>query len=268
MAATLDDLEWRRLTTRHPGLSLARAVFQAFLEDRESDTHLDDLYLACAASHGDQVAIAVLEAEHFPALRMIIGRAHPKARDLDDLLQGVRERLFSASPGGRPKIAEYTGRSSLAAWLRVVTNRHVVSVRRKRTEEPTDEGVELLPSGDAGADPELAYLRNTFRDVFQAAFRAAACTLDSEARNVLRYHYIDGLSIDEIGAIYKLHRVSASRRVRRARDLLVERTRSELRKAHFETSSELESILRAVESEVELSIKAILDPAQPESLQR
>lgn len=251
----IDDEQWRRLTARRPHVSLSRQAFAAYLGDQQSLDHLDELFLACAAYLGDRAAIAVIEGEHFDALRAAIERIRPRSTDLDDLLQGIRELLFV-----RLKIRDYAGRGPLAAWLRVVAIRHAVRARRKRAEQPMGEGLEKLPEGGTGADPELAYLRNAYRDVFQTAFRTALSALADEDRRVLRYHYVDGLTIDQLGAVLDLHRVSASRRIHRARSLLVTRTRTELRRTHFETSSELESILRAVESEVELSIKELFAP--------
>jgi transposase len=37
----------------------------------------------------------------------------------------------------------------------------------------------------------------------------------------LRYHHVDGLNIDEIGAIYRVHRVTAFRWLEKAKEQLV-----------------------------------------------
>lgn len=261
MTAGINDEDWRQLTTRYPRVSLPREVFLAFLAERESAIHLDDLFLACAASRGDPGAIATVEAQHFDALRAAISRAQPRATDVEDLLQGIRARLFSARPGEVGAIGRFTGRGPLAAWLRIVGARHATSARRKRTESPTADGLDLLPDEGARADPELAYLSNAVRPVFHTALQAAVASLEVEDRNILRYYYVHDLSIDQIGAIYGLHRTSAFRRIRRARGLLVERTRSELKRTCAATTSELDSVLRAVESGIDVSIRALLSPS-------
>jgi RNA polymerase sigma-70 factor (ECF subfamily) len=256
-APSVDDATWGRLVTAYPKVALTREAFASHLARSDAPpASFDDLFLACAASHGDAAAIAELEAMHLPALRRVLVGSGPRSIDADDLVQGLRERLFSAVAGA-PKVAEYSGRAPLGAWLRVVAARFAVSAGRKRGELPTAEALDQLPAEGKGADPELAYLRAKYKDVFQAAFRDAARTLAPEDRNVLRYYYSEGLTIDQIGSIYRLHRVTASRRVRRARATLLEATRAELMRSHFESASELHSVLRAVESEVALSLHTL-----------
>jgi RNA polymerase sigma-70 factor (ECF subfamily) len=255
--ASLDDATWERLVLDHPKIMVTREDFARRLADGEAVlVHVDDLFLAFAASRGDGAAIAALEATHLAALRRVLIGSGPRSVDADDLVQGLRERLFGAS-NGAPKITEYSGRGPLGAWLRVVAARFAVSAGRKRSERPTGEPLDRLPADAKGADPELAYLRAKYRDVFQAAFRSATGALDPEDRNVLRYYYAEGLTIDQIGSIYRLHRVTASRRVRRARAALLEATRAELLRWHFTSASELQSVLRAVESQVALSLRTL-----------
>lgn len=264
----IDDDTWEQLCSRHSNVRLSRDAFAEFLEGRAfvSD-HLEDLFLACAASRNDAAALAIFESQHVSMLRKVLRKtlSPDGPQSVEDLLQGLRERLFSGTLDDPPRIVAYSGRGALKAWLRMVAVRHATDQARKKSETPTDFDLEDLPNDAPGADPELAYLRAKYRDVFRDAFKSALASLAPEERNVLRYHYLDGLSIDQIGAIYGLHRVSASRRIHRAREALVDATRSELRRTHFETPSELESVLRAVQSEVALSLETLFD-ASPSSM--
>ena len=79
---------------------------------------------------------------------------------------------------------------------------------------------------------------------------------------MLRHHYVHGLSIDEIGSVYTIHRSSAARRIAKARDELLMGTR---RRPVVELGvgrSELERIMQLIESRLDVSLRGALDPAQ------
>ncbi|MFY0535383.1 hypothetical protein [Nannocystis pusilla] len=50
--------------------------------------------------------------------------------------------------------------------------------------------------------------------------------LDEQARNLLRQHLLDGLSIDQIAGLQRVHRATAARRLVRVREDLAQRTRA------------------------------------------
>ena len=95
---------------------------------------------------------------------------------------------------------------------------------RGRREQPLVEyQAVLLASPDE--DPEMAYLRRTYKRELNAAFKEAITSLSSKQRNLLRYHFLDGLSIDRVGLLYGVHRATAARWINQARDALCVRTR-------------------------------------------
>jgi|GEM_PF-4314550 len=55
---------------------------------------------------------------------------------------------------------------------------------------------------EAGLDPEIAYLKQRYRDEFREAFVAALGALDERQRNVLRQHHLDGMTIDQLGSLH------------------------------------------------------------------
>ena len=107
--------------------------------------HLSDLYLCCACASGVAGAVEVFEQAHAALLTATVHRFSGLAHTSDDLRQIIRQRLFVAEPGLRPKIAEYAGRGPLSAWLRVtwlpVNSRFVLSV----TETPPPAFAVLKP---------------------------------------------------------------------------------------------------------------------------
>jgi len=223
-----------------------------------------DYYLAFAALAGAKTAVERVRELVAREAGAVVGRARRQPADANDLAQTLSAKLLVApSAGGLPGLASYTGTGPLAAWIRVVAARAWVSGSRKRTEilsGPEHQGTLLRASG-GGADPEAEYLRTKYQGVFEVAFREAASRLTVEERNLLRYHYVDGFSIDRLGAMYGIHRASVARRIHRAREALLVATREILRGHTFGSDSEMESVLRAVESRIELSVASLFrDP--------
>ena len=77
---------------------------------------------------------------------------------------------------------------------------------------------------------------------------------------LLRYQLIDGLTIDEIGALSRVHRATAARWLATIRDGLVERTRELLGEALGVDSVEAASIVRMVQSQLDVSVIRHLQP--------
>src|SRR5437773_409477 len=81
--------------------------------------------------------------------------------------------------------------------------------RRASRASESDEGLSRLPS--PAADPELAFLKLQHRQDFKEAFGEAMATLDQRQKNVLLMNLVQGLSIDEVGRVYSVHRATAAR---------------------------------------------------------
>ncbi len=65
---------------------------------------------------------------------------------------------------------------------------------------------------------------------------------------------MDGLNIDEIGAIYRVHRVTAYRWLEKARDALVKHTQKLLAAQLKVEKREFDSIMRLIRSQLHLSL--------------
>lgn len=225
--------------------------------------HGADLFLAFACAQGDDAAIAAFEATHFVVVKETLARLDRKATlSRDEVLQQVRERLWVApTRGGRPRIAEYAGQGSLRAWLKVVVTRLVLNaVTRAVPESPADaEALEaLLPAEDS---PELAHAKHRYRDEFREAFREAADALTPRERLLLRYSLADRLSIDEIGALYGVHRATAARWLSRTSETLKAKVIAGLRARLALEGAALDEVLRLILSQVEVSLARVLGPA-------
>jgi len=200
-----------------------------------------DLYLACACARKDPVALDVFEERYAAELRAIHARMRDVPIDGDEVLQRLRQKLFVDSP---PAIAAYGGRGSLLAWLRVVATRLLLNAREREGKERA-AGVDFcdaIVASDDGA--ELALLKQSIAAELKRAILAALESLTNREKSLLRYAYCDDRSVDDIAAIYRVHRATVARWVVKARERLVEATHARLEERLGASKSEIRSIVR------------------------
>jgi RNA polymerase sigma-70 factor (ECF subfamily) len=249
---------WRTGRDAHPAVHVDEAPFRAFVAGREiAGRHVADLYLACGLALEDPAALATFESTTLPAVARGLGGLSPSPDARNELLQTLRERMLVAKDGKRG-ITAYDGRAPLAIWLRVCAARLGIreAGRAQRAAHVEDDQLEQLAPGVP--DPELAYLRAHYGDRFRTAFAEAVADLEPRERNLLRPAVIDGLGIDQIAAIYHVHRATAARQLERARRRLVEATRERMQAALGVSDTELESIMRVLMSMADVTLRHVL----------
>ncbi len=220
--------------------------------------HFAGLYLACACADGSPAGLAAFDVL-FAGCEPALARLGHEPGFADEVKQQVRTKLFVKEPNSAPKITEYSGRGDLRRFVRVIVMREAISQRRSRKRAVAREDEQgRQPESWLSADPELLHLRKEYEAEFQRVFGEAVRALTSQDRNLLRYHYLDGLNIDHIGAIYGIHRVSAARRLTKVREQLVQKTRQLLAERLRLHTGELESVLRLIESDVDISLRRVL----------
>jgi RNA polymerase sigma-70 factor (ECF subfamily) len=159
-----------------PGLALDADTFRAHVAALAAvpgnlAPHAADLYLACAAAHGDGPAIEAVEhtciARIAPALSRILTPS-----EIDDVTQVLRLRLFLGGAARRPRLLDYAGRGELRAWVRASAIRtafeHLRRSKRARAHEadvefglPTraEDSRWTIPAACAAASPRPAAVR-------------------------------------------------------------------------------------------------------------
>jgi len=245
-----------------------------------------DLYLACACSRGVAAAIERFERIYGDEIARTARRFERPGLSAEDLLQLLRAKLFTASPaetaaaadgeptpGGEPgsgstreptrepKIASYTGQGFLQNWVRVTTTRTFIDCCRRPSEAELEVPIanELAARlAEPGADPELELLKREHAAHFKAAFAEAVGALDSSDRLVLKQHLCERLTIDQIGALYRLHRATAARRLARAREALLAAARAALARRLGLPPERLAGVLDLVASRMDVSVERLL----------
>ncbi|MCA9710144.1 MAG: hypothetical protein KDK70_30170, partial [Myxococcales bacterium] len=117
---------------------------------------------------------------------------------------------------------------------------------------------QLLAIEASATGPELLALKHQYRERFAEAFAAALGELGPAQRNLLRLHYLHGLSIDELGALLKVHRSSAARRIAKARQELLSDTRRRLAMGPAMGRQDFEELMGLIASRLDLSIERFL----------
>ncbi len=218
--------------------------------------HDADVFLAAALAGGDPAAVRVFEERFVPLIAQALRRLRLPAGTIDELTQVLRFDLLVGD--GAPRIADYAGRGELAGWLRVTATRRGLSlVRRAGREEALDDML-LAHWPDAGPGPEGKHLREKYTAELKRAIREAFAGLEVRQRNMLRQHVLDDLTIDDLARLYRVHRATCARWLADARAELGKATRKHLIAALGLQFSEVESLLRFLDSDIELSISRIL----------
>ncbi|MEM7159609.1 MAG: sigma-70 family RNA polymerase sigma factor [Myxococcota bacterium] len=219
-----------------------------------------DLYLACACSIGEDRALALFEAEYGRDIDLAIARSGNVNLSKDEFRQLLRNKLFVVRGDRPPKIADYAGRGDLRSWVRVTALRMIVDiVRQKNSGKEISVESEMLgamPSPDE--DPELDYIQRVYKNEFKGSLQSAFHNLTPRERNLLRHQVIHGLNIDQVGAIYRVHRTTAFRWIEKARKSLLRETRAELMNRLRVGTGELHSIMRVVQGDLDVSVRRLL----------
>jgi len=219
-----------------------------------------DLYLAYGCAAGEQVALEAFEAEFGRDIDLAIARSGNVNLGKDEFRQLVRNKLFVAAVGRRPKIADYAGRGDLSSWVRVTALRMIVDLVRQHAgdrEVPLEaEALGAIPA--PGDDPELDYIQRVYKSEFRDALTAGFNRLTPRERNLLRHQVLHGLNIDQVGALYRVHRTTAFRWIEKARKSLLQQTREALKQQLHVGSGEFLSIMRVVQGDLDVSVRRIL----------
>jgi RNA polymerase sigma-70 factor, ECF subfamily len=238
-----------------PGVVIDDAVFADYLRARlEGGATLalaSDLYLACACARGDQAAITIFLREMVPHIEAAVLGLGADPAQVDEVRSQLCDALLVGSP---PGITTYAGRGQLRSWVRSIAVRMAMRhLGRNRAAAGSDDVLASL-AADAD-DPEIEHLKTRYGAAFRTAFAEALAALTPRQRNLLRQHYLDELTVDQLGALYRVHRATAARWVAAARQALFDDTRRRMIDGLGLPASEYDSLVRLLHSQLDLSIQ-------------
>ena len=249
-----------------PALAVPADAFAAYVAARIPDgvspaeavgqMHTSDLYLACACARGDAKAFAAFDERCLGQIDRLLAGMGVDADASAEVKQELRSRVL-VGDGRAPEILDFTGRGDLRSWVRVMAIRQALRRLERARRDVSVEDDELMQRIVAPGNPELDYAKGIYRREFKQAFEAALRELPDRERTVLRQHYIDGLSIDELGRLYRVHRSTAARMLVRARSLVIETTRARMMHDLDVPSQDLDSIMRLIRSQIDISLRVL-----------
>jgi len=215
----------------------------------------DDLCLIVACERGEETAWSDLVERFTPTVRSAARAASGNEEGAEDLAQSIWAELYGlrVREDGKPasKLAYYSGRGSLAGWLRAVVAQLAIDQHRKQsrtiqTEEDADFD-RLSRDGDDGRErflaagtvnPERAVSDKLAGADIQDALARSMAELSAEDRLLVKLYYIDGLRLREAGAVLGVHEATASRRLTKIHGQLRDRVESILIKDRGWTKAE------------------------------
>ena len=223
---------------------------------------VEDLFLAHCCGSGDERALRAFTRDYEFELKTLAQKLRMSKTDLDDIRQILWDKLFLDSPNHSMKILDYRGTGRLQHWFRVLAARTILDENRRVKRSSKRQ---LLADDNAlwtavpSADPELENIRHRYKTSFRAAFESAVATLEPAERNMLRCHYLMGMSTEQLAQVFGIHKATAARQVARVREKLFNFVRDRLKTQMGADSQELDSVMRLFDGELSVSLSRLLE---------
>jgi RNA polymerase sigma-70 factor (ECF subfamily) len=176
---------------------------------------------------------------------------------VEEVLQQIQVTLLVATPDAPPRITQYRGAGSLLTWVKVMVIREL----RKRSvkgaparEEELGTIVDRLWGRD---DPEHDALLRRHRPEIQAIVRDAVQSMAPDDRMLLKLGVVDGVSTVKLGPRIGLNQSTVWRKLDRIKRDLNQAIHDHLKKRFNLSTRDLESMMNALRSSLDLSISQI-----------
>jgi RNA polymerase sigma-70 factor, ECF subfamily len=170
------------------------------------------LYLCLACSLGDQEACNALERVHLSNLRPFLADLRLSESLVDDVRQEMLHRLLV---GHNPKVLTYQGRGPFEVWLRRIARRAAIDLLRRQRREGSQRATAKHHMHTCSESPEEIAAREASVRVVFAALNESLQSLEGSERELLRNHFVQGLSIDVLARRFSIDRSTAARRITR-----------------------------------------------------
>lgn len=236
----------------------------------------DDLCLIIACERGDENAWNDLVERFTATVRSAARSASANEDAAEDLAQSIWAELYGlrVRDDGRraSKLAYYSGRGSLAGWLRAVVAQLSVDTFRKQSklvqaEEDADldrlardarvsETPAFAISGVSNPEQSLS---NRFAQTdLQDALSKAVAELAADDRLLVKLYYFDNLRLREAGVVLGVHEATASRRLTRIQADLRKRVGQILMAERGWTAAETERSFAEVAQHLDTDLEALI----------
>lgn len=248
-----------------------RREVNAFVDELRAD----DLCLIIACERGDESAWEDLVANFDSAVKSAARKISANNENAEDLASSIWAELYGlrqdADGNKKSKLAYYSGRGSLAGWLRAVVSQLAIDQFRKESKfvqiEETREFENLAEessnnSGNAAVlhhndSPEELFSEDQTSEDVSAALRTAIAGLENEDRLIMKLYYFDGQKLKDIAKTFGYHEATASRKLVRVQSDIRRSVEMELKKTHGWNDGEVKRYLAETAAKLGVSLETM-----------
>ena len=229
---TLEDIEPR----------VTRSVQKYLLKHNENAGHAevmefvdslraDDLCIIIACEKGDETAWGDMVINFDSSVKSAAYKFAKNKEDAEDLAGSIWAELhglkLDTEGKTKGKLSYYSGKGSLAGWLRAVTNQLAIDQFRKMkriVQAEDDREFENLAQGsmDKAENHSIVTATENPEEIFGAAeaeknvveaLQESVALLEDEDRLIMKLYYFEGLKLKDIAATFGYHEATASRKI-------------------------------------------------------
>jgi len=191
----------------------------------------DDLCLIIACENGNETAWSDLVKTFDTTVKSAARKISNNAEDAEDLASSIWAELYGLKRDQngklKTKLSYYSGRGSLAGWLRAVVSQLAIDQFRKESkfvqieedrefENLANESSEKMGNASLvsrSENPENLFGNAEAQKDVTAALKQAIAELDAEDKLILKLYYFDELKLKDIGNTLGFHEATASRKL-------------------------------------------------------
>jgi len=239
------------------------------------DMRADDICLIIACEKGDERAWEYLVANFDSTVKSAARKISSNNEDAEDLASSIWAELYGlrqdAEGNKKSKLAYYSGRGSLAGWLRAVVSQLAIDQFRKQSRfvqiEENREFENLAEDASNHSDSDrVVHHADNPEEIFSAeqtsedvskALKIAIESLDAEDRLVMKLYYFDDLKLKEIAAMFGYHEATASRKLVRIQSEIRKNVEKKLRERHGWSETEVKRYLSETASKLGISVEKL-----------
>ncbi|MEK7855023.1 MAG: sigma-70 family RNA polymerase sigma factor [Acidobacteriota bacterium] len=235
----------------------------------------DDLCLVIACEKGNEKAWEDLVANFDSTVKSAARKISSNSEDAEDLASSIWAELYGlrhdADGNKKSKLAYYSGRGSLAGWLRAVVSQLAVDQFRKQSKfVQVEESREFENLANEAAEnsnhhhvvshaenPEQLLTDKQATGDVSAALKKAVESLEAEDRLIMKLYYFDDLKLKDIAATFGYHEATASRKLVRVQSEIRKAVEKNLREHHGWAESEVKRYLSETAAKLGLSVERL-----------
>lgn len=252
------------------GESVANTEIKEFIDEIRAD----DLCLIVACERGNETAWEDLVANFDSSVKSAARKISSNQEDAEDLASSIWAELYGlrtdVDGNKKNKLAYYSGRGSLAGWLRAVVAQLAVDQFRKTSkfvqieedrefENLANEAAEQSANGFVSHrnNPEEIFSEGETSADVTAALSSAIAGLDAEDRLIMKLYYFDDLKLKDIAAIFGYHEATASRKLTRVQAEIRKCVEKDLKAHHGWTEGEVKRHLSEIASSLGVNLETM-----------